>query len=1700
MGSYSFKNESIIDIDRLKIQDDDNLQKPNIYIKYLPYQELFTQQGYQWFDEIQENLSRSIQLSELRPGFIFWTGRLQDFITLYGYYFTKIDHLKLVDLYLSMLSITNLDYSIAKLCFTVLERLLRKPKLITRDDLIIDWRILSRWIKLIHNNHDKTHGLITIPKDISIPLFCCVRRCSPYFTLTATREILDEFRPQLYFNDWTIMETMKILQMILPVNLPPAMHDHGYKLWLNEFFEIWNTLYNRTVWELRLTDIFATVAWNNMGYIDWEPWLPQIFTRILRGFSLPVKRQTEPQWIFTLCESYQLTEQNITDFVNCVKEYALISIYNPSYNKEAAEICQYLSMLRPEIIVPLIIEKLFSSLDNMTEPQRFTSTITCLTQITLQMVRQTSSYSQGQTYVIPLLLAVLPGIDLNDMNKTLIEKDVCLSTKQFEDFIVKFLQRIFQIIEILSTDVSEGNETVDEGDTENNTIEIKLISIMSNIVQQCSHKIFQIIRNMMIDFLTCAFLSPKVRKIVAGLVCVIVQSHPEETLEYLLPKTCHSIEMIMNSSDASTFLTDHKGDLELTWYLILFSNLISVRGDILLDYKPMIMSVFQRCISIIEKNAYKAVALAANRLLESLTQIYPIEYQLTLKNINEPFIEFLPIRAWGQHVDLDEFPVRFHIPKAEQIDFAWEFINAFIYSELTLLNEQGMKISKEERLRSLTVIRNIATGCFHMIPPIENNKVENLVSSVVSFDFKYQIQYPIYNTHPIKCKENLRMRLFIDIGKFLDELVENHPDDVKSIQAAHTIYFLLSTYHGVSFDSVYQLSKDIQFNTKLFRNRLSSKRKHLRFQSIKIMLLHMEKFELNNFKTMNQVDKQITMKLFDLSINRYSEVRRHAQNELFSILHHYWFSYEIIVDRLVQLLNSSEEIDHDQIKGCLYIILGNNSFFLPGKNSWIVKEKLWPAIALMNHVNKSSTQTIVNNINNKIIRNFVTHALIQETNELSFQSAVNLWRQLPNNEIETCRKDFRNDIQSYSNLMETLSSFFKRDKLTWKQRRMIMSFLRLLLQTSVPIPLSCIQIFVDHLIHDNTEIRQYATQCIAAICRLQKPPRIIVEKSFQDIETTSALINNTDELYPGDRDNNFWITYDNYKPPKTQIEWEETCFLDKLYSGYYTWPQIIKYSMNKRTRYMPNTMPEQIAILYDRFIDKDFIKRFTELTVFDKQHQTDFDLIRFVMFKGLFRNFGLIFFDTFLEQLYVLIHEETEEKRKCNHRIAAEIVAGTIRGSKYWTLEMLDELWKKLTPFLTEVCTNLNAETSICWNWCFQYSMENTDPRRMTRPINFLCTLMKDQTITNTVAETSLWNVICSLRCYRWRIPSVWREINEKIKDMFDHPSLSIRNYISDLLSIPLHLDLTIFNGKLSRHISINQFIDQIHDRFQQAIELAGKTSLVTFSNETIEMNHETCKAFNFISTVIYAINSVLFWSPQPIKDGIIRIFPYLCEIESLGNMDESLKNSATLSRTYIGMSYLTTHHIEALLEQLEQVSINSKWHTRRAAIIFIQKMTFSNLFNARPYVQRIHTLVTKSLFDEQIEVRIVASVTLAGLYQCGYLQVTNDDLQYFYTISKIDEKKIISTKDIAERHGGILGLCAIVLSSPYDISSHVPNAVMFLCEHSDDRHLIQKSVRQCLSEFRHTHHDLWHEHQQKFTDNQLIILTNTLISHNYCI
>ena len=67
---------------------------------------------------------------------------------------------------------------------------------------------------------------------------------------------------------------------------------------------------------------------------------------------------------------------------------------------------------------------------------------------------------------------------------------------------------------------------------------------------------------------------------------------------------------------------------------------------------------------------------------------------------------------------------------------------------------------------------------------------------------------------------------------------------------------------------------------------------------------------------------------------------------------------------------------------------------------------------------------------------------------------------------------------------------------------------------------------------------------------------------------------------------------------------------------------------------------------------------------------------------------------------------------------------------------------------------------------------------------------------------------------------------------------------------------------------------------------------------------------------------------------------------------------------------------------------------------------------------------------------------------------MSNQSHKNITTRSKKDKesgKMVINTANLIKRHGGILGLCSIVSSCPYDVPVYLPEVVTYLCQFIND-------------------------------------------------
>ena len=102
---------------------------------------------------------------------------------------------------------------------------------------------------------------------------------------------------------------------------------------------------------------------------------------------------------------------------------------------------------------------------------------------------------------------------------------------------------------------------------------------------------------------------------------------------------------------------------------------------------------------------------------------------------------------------------------------------------------------------------------------------------------------------------------------------------------------------------------------------------------------------------------------------------------------------------------------------------------------------------------------------------------------------------------------------------------------------------------------------------------------------------------------------------------------------------------------------------------------------------------------------------------------------------------------------------------------------------------------------------------------------------------------------------------------------------------------------------------------------------------------------------------------------------------------------------------------------------------------------------------------------------REVASEALSGFFHCEFIKIDNDLVKSFKAKAATKLKKIKKTEtncslignvdpnDLVMKHSGVLGLCACVNASPYDVPSYVPDILMTLGEYLNTPEPIHVSI-----------------------------------------
>lgn len=86
----------------------------------------------------------------------------------------------------------------------------------------------------------------------------------------------------------------------------------------------------------------------------------------------------------------------------------------------------------------------------------------------------------------------------------------------------------------------------------------------------------------------------------------------------------------------------------------------------------------------------------------------------------------------------------------------------------------------------------------------------------------------------------------------------------------------------------------------------------------------------------------------------------------------------------------------------------------------------------------------------------------------------------------------------------------------------------------------------------------------------------------------------------------------------------------------------------------------------------------------------------------------------------------------------------------------------------------------------------------------------------------------------------------------------------------------------------------------------------------------------------------------------------------------------------------------------------------------------------------------------------------------------------------------------LIKRHAGVLGLSSLVEAFPYDVPEWMPEVLVFLSGYFSDPPPVSTTVKKVFGDFKRTHQDSWHEDSKRFSQEELEVLSDMLISPSY--
>ena len=1413
---------------------------------------------------------------------------------------------------------------------------------------------------------------------------------------------------------------------------------------------------------------------------------------------------------------------------NSLVELLLSLSFNLLFSKKdnvsesARKLIHYLCEISPDTVLPKVVEVIYIGLE--------TQFATHQTLIVLELLALISpnlfdgKWQEGAKHLPNLLNMTLSAIDFNDNSKTLAT--------------FKFYFSLFSIVPIsdkLSNPNSEFETQVSDGDPFGDWIFLftdQILTFLShhgksekeeqNWHQRIENAIFK--QTMRVIFAQlCHNLHKRILTKISEHVDRSIHMNALPQYQQIfsalsLASTSSTLEKVI-SMVSRKLLKEKKlksvSESETVWCLGILAGSVKWAGANLLPHLPsFLVPLLEQTIFHESEKVRKMANKVLRRLMESLSRRYPTEYRSAPPSSWKQVEQGKAFQVWGKRYKLSETSeedISWHIPNEDEIEQANSLFKKFLEASLDKIHSESS--NSEQLTSSLRVISSILGNISGTLLPATDQPVFGEIEDE-GFPPLKKISFVSFENSNVL--EGLRKKIGEELENLASKLISSQSEDVQTLkQLCKTLYVFInepsvSETKLRSHKMVYWMLKKkwaVPGNKKLLFRSLVVERaycQHLR--------------RLSHANGAHIVDSQLNRTLLShlqaLSTHLYSDVRKDAQ----SIFHVSVGKFPVFLYKILPLIikNLSADIPEHQIKGTIHLLLSKTVISRLSKKWWLSDLFIYHIMRAFIH-KEASVQIRVYQLFFAFAASFYPKPLTvplpsSVTNSSLSQEIVALATQRLSKVNNKNQSRYKSSLESLEKLLSESS------KLHWRYQLMASACLLLLFHREAKVSKNVSSWFSRCLISDVSPLRSLAYVAVELISdksraktvvTLSEPKDLFVseekllEEQSEDIyspqkwdathfrdtnregwshflnrqvmNSSSAQINESEEFEPV---RNFlsesahlskflsFVSHDH------SVESSETEKLgDRIPKGLIQMAHKFLSHMGRGSGALAQDMSEEVA---GKLIHQLWKRHSSIPHTFGGHFPVDgFKLDNAFLFNSLFRSLGADFFvEKVANVLLPLLQSHSERSEQCT---AAEVLSGLLRASRHFPFDQQKKIWEIISSPFQEALSKAAPDTIGDFVTCIRFFASHRDPRRLAWISNNLSKAPLEGD-TSLAKSKNLFYLRALLSEFSWRgLPLASKLLNVLTqKDQLQSHYKQIRVAVAETIS-------TILSTS-SR--------EQLPKSFHKILE---KVFLENLSKESDLAENEQHERSTLLHVVEYTAKHNEIQVLIPVLPLAIRLVLF----SHLSHDKETQQFARHTLALLVQSPFPPTIFLEKILPELKSLSSHSSWHLRLAIHPFLQIGTFNvRMHLSESQYLSVVDVAVSFLSDSQVEVRESATTVLTSLLT-GYSHLSHKHLAQFSKLSSLPIPRVTRKssatsnneelkKNIVPRHAGVLGMCAVVLSSPYTVPDHLPKLLVQLGAHINDPYPIVESVKKTISDFFKSHQDNWEQHEKHFTEEQL--------------